>query len=68
MRSTPRPSITRQTNDVTQVQAFVNGVMRIFAKAPILAIGGLVMAIVLEPGLSVVLAVAVPVCRRPHHR
>jgi len=52
--------ITRQTNDVTQVQAFVNGVMRIFAKAPILAVGGLVMAIVLEPGLSVVLAVAVP--------
>jgi len=52
--------ITRQTNDVTQVQAFVNGVMRIFAKAPILAIGGLVMAIALEPGLSVVLAVAVP--------
>lgn len=52
--------ITRQTNDVTQVQAFVNGVMRIFAKAPILAIGGLVMAIALEPGLAVVLAVAVP--------
>ncbi|MGA2477736.1 MAG: ABC transporter ATP-binding protein [Spirochaetia bacterium] len=53
--------ITRQTNDVTQVQAFVNGVMRIFAKAPILAVGGLVMAILLEPGLSVVLAIAVPV-------
>ncbi len=52
--------ITRQTNDVTQVQTFVNGVMRFFAKAPILAIGGLVMAIVLEPGLAVVLAVAVP--------
>jgi ATP-binding cassette subfamily B multidrug efflux pump len=54
--------ITRQTNDVTQVQAFVNGVMRIFAKAPILAVGGLVMAILLEPGLSVVLAIAVPLC------
>jgi ATP-binding cassette subfamily B multidrug efflux pump len=53
--------ITRQTNDVTQVQAFVNGVMRIFAKAPILAVGGLVMAILLEPGLSIVLAIAVPV-------
>ncbi|HTO23516.1 MAG TPA: ABC transporter ATP-binding protein, partial [Spirochaetia bacterium] len=52
--------ITRQTNDVTQVQNFVNGVMRFFAKAPILAFGGLVMAIILEPGLSVVLAVAVP--------
>ncbi len=53
--------ITRQTNDVTQVQAFVNGVMRFFAKAPILAVGGLVMAIALEPQLAVVLAVAVPI-------
>jgi ATP-binding cassette subfamily B protein len=53
--------ITRQTNDVTQVQNFVNGVMRFFAKAPILAVGGLVMAVILEPGLSIVLAVAVPV-------
>jgi len=52
--------VTRQTNDVTQVQAFVNGVMRFFAKAPILAAGGLVMALLLEPGLSVVLAIAVP--------
>ena len=53
--------ITRQTNDVTQVQNFVNGVMRFFAKAPILAVGGLVMAVILEPGLSVILAIAVPV-------
>jgi ATP-binding cassette subfamily B multidrug efflux pump len=53
--------ITRQTNDVTQVQTFVNGVMRIFAKAPILAVGGLTMAIILEPGLASVLAVIVPV-------
>ena len=52
--------ITRQTNDVTQVQNFVNGVMRFFAKAPILAVGGLIMAVILEPGLSVVLAVAIP--------
>lgn len=53
--------ITRQTNDITQVQTFVNGVMRFFVKAPILAIGGLVMAVILEPGLSVVLAVAIPI-------
>jgi ATP-binding cassette subfamily B protein len=53
--------ITRQTNDVTQVQAFVLGVMRFFAKAPILAIGGLTMAIILEPGLSIILIVAVPI-------
>ncbi|MCX7030008.1 MAG: ABC transporter ATP-binding protein [Spirochaetes bacterium] len=53
--------ITRQTNDVTQVQAFVNGLMRILAKAPIVAVGSLVMAVILEPQLSLVLAVVVPV-------
>jgi ATP-binding cassette subfamily B multidrug efflux pump len=53
--------ITRQTNDVTQVQAFVNGLMRILAKAPIVAVGSLVMAAILEPGLSLVLVVVVPV-------
>ncbi len=52
--------ITRQTNDVTQVQTFVNGIMRVFVKAPILAVGALIMAAALEPGLTVVLAVAVP--------
>lgn len=52
--------ITRQTNDITQVQGFVNGVMRIFAKAPILAVGSLVMSVILEPRLALVLAVVVP--------
>jgi len=53
--------ITRQTNDITQVQTFVQGVMRFFAKAPILAVGGLVMAVILEPGLSIILVIAVPI-------
>jgi ATP-binding cassette subfamily B protein len=53
--------ITRLTNDVTQVQVFVNGLMRIFVKAPLLAIGGLVMATRLNLHLSVVLAVVVPI-------
>ncbi|EKN69251.1 ABC transporter ATP-binding protein/permease [Neobacillus bataviensis LMG 21833] len=53
--------ITRLTNDVTQVQVFVNGTMRIFVKAPLLALGGLVMAVRLNLHLSVVLAVVVPI-------
>lgn len=53
--------VTRLTNDVTQVQVFVNGLMRIFVKAPLLAIGGLIMAIRLNIHLSVVLAVVVPI-------
>jgi ATP-binding cassette, subfamily B, multidrug efflux pump len=52
--------ITRLTNDVSQVQMFVNGLMRIFVKAPLLAIGGLIMATRLNIHLSVVLAVVVP--------
>lgn len=53
--------ITRLTNDVTQVQMFVNGLMRIFVKAPILAIGSLIMATTLNIHLSVVLAIVVPI-------
>ncbi|MCA1202893.1 MULTISPECIES: ABC transporter ATP-binding protein [Priestia] len=52
--------ITRLTNDVTQVQLFVNGLMRIYIKAPLLAIGGLIMATTLNIHLSVVLMVVVP--------
>ncbi|MGE8203168.1 ABC transporter ATP-binding protein [Heyndrickxia sp. NPDC080065] len=53
--------VTRLTNDVTQVQVFVNGLMRIFVKAPLLCIGGLIMATKLNVHLAVVLAVVVPI-------
>ncbi len=53
--------ITRLTNDVNQVQNFANGLMRIFVKAPLLAIGGIVMAVLLNAPMSVVLLVVVPV-------
>ncbi|WP_135551462.1 ABC transporter ATP-binding protein [Paenibacillus cymbidii] len=53
--------ITRLTNDVTQVQNFVNGLMRIFVKAPLLGIGSLVMAALLNPRLAIVPAVVVPI-------
>lgn len=52
--------VTRLTNDVTQVQNFANGMMRIFAKAPLLCVGGLFMAVRLNPQLSLVLVVVVP--------
>jgi ATP-binding cassette subfamily B multidrug efflux pump len=52
--------ITRLTNDLTQLQNFVNGVMRIFVKAPLLCIGGIIMAILLNPALAGILAVVVP--------
>jgi ATP-binding cassette, subfamily B, multidrug efflux pump len=53
--------VTRLTNDVTQVQVFANGLMRIFVKAPLLAIGGLIMATRLNLHLAIVLAVVVPI-------
>lgn len=52
--------VTRLTNDVTQLQNFTNGLMRIFVKAPLVCLGSLIMAIRLNPPLSVVLAVVVP--------
>lgn len=53
--------VTRLTNDITQVQTFVNGLMRVFAKAPLLCIGSLIMATRLNPHLAVVLLIVVPV-------
>ncbi len=51
--------ITRITNDVSQVQQFVNGMMRIFIKAPILCIGSIIMAIKLNQELSKILILIV---------
>ncbi|WEG14657.1 ABC transporter ATP-binding protein [Pullulanibacillus sp. KACC 23026] len=53
--------ITRLTNDVTQVQNFVNGLMRMFIKAPLLGLGALIMAVRLDPQLSVILVIVVPI-------
>lgn len=53
--------ITRLTNDVTQVQNFVNMLLRMFLRAPGMFIGALIMAIILSPSLSVIFAVMIPV-------
>lgn len=53
--------ITRLTNDVTQVQNFAHGMMRIFAKAPILCIGSIVMAVLLNPYMALILIGVIPV-------
>lgn len=52
--------VTRLTNDVTQLQNFVNMLLRMFLRSPGMLIGALIMAITLKPKLAVVLAVAVP--------
>lgn len=52
--------VTRLTNDVTQLQNFVNMVLRMALRAPGMLIAALIMAISLKPSLSVVLAVSIP--------
>lgn len=52
--------VTRLTNDVTQIQNFVNMLLRMFLRAPGMLIGALVMAIALRPSLALVLAVSIP--------
>lgn len=52
--------VTRMTNDVTQLQNFINMLLRMALRSPGMLIGGIIMAISLRPSLSVVLAVIIP--------
>ncbi len=47
--------ITRMTNDTSQIILFVNGIMRIFLKAPITCIGSITLATLLNFRLSLVI-------------
>jgi ABC-type multidrug transport system, ATPase and permease components len=53
--------ITRLTNDVTRIQTFANGLMRMMLKAPLVGIGSLIMAVNLNLKLSLILLAVVPV-------
>ena len=48
-RLAPASIITRITNDVTQIQNFINGTMRIMLKAPITCIGAITLIILQTP-------------------
>ena len=52
--------ITRLTNDITQVQHTVMMMLRAMIRAPLLALGGLAMAATLNPGLSLIILVTIP--------
>lgn len=60
--------ITRITNDVTQIQNFINGCMRILVKAPIICIGAIGLMIVQTPSQTpvvfciVVIAIGLIIC------
>ena len=52
--------VTRTTNDVNQLQNFCNMLLRMALRAPGMMIGGLIMAISMQPSLSLVFAVTMP--------
>lgn len=53
--------VTRLTNDITLVQNFVNGLMRIFVKAPLLCIGSFIMAVRLNPKMAIIFIIVIPI-------
>jgi ATP-binding cassette subfamily B protein len=52
--------ITRTTNDITQVQTLLVMGLRFIVSAPIMCIGGIIMAYSKDPGLTRILAVVLP--------
>ncbi|MCX7921602.1 MAG: ABC transporter ATP-binding protein/permease [Clostridia bacterium] len=53
--------ITRTTNDITQIQTVTMIIMRMMVSAPMMAIGGIVLAFLKDKYLTLVFAVAIPV-------
>ncbi len=53
--------ITRTTNDITQVQQVLIMMLRMLAMAPMMMIGGIIMAVSKDAKLSLVLVVVIPI-------
>jgi ATP-binding cassette subfamily B multidrug efflux pump len=53
--------ITRTTNDITQIQMVTFMMLRLFLLAPLMCIGGIIMAVSKDPGLSWIIVVALPI-------
>lgn len=52
--------VTRLTNDVTQLQNFINMLLRMCLRSPGMLIGALIMSVMLNAKLALVFAVAIP--------
>ena len=52
--------VTRLTNDITQMQNFVNMLLRMAIRAPGMMIAALIMAVRIQPSLSMVFLVSIP--------
>ncbi len=53
--------VTRLTNDINAVQDFVAMLLRMFVRAPMQFIGGIIMTLSISPKFGVVLLIALPV-------
>ncbi len=53
--------VTRLTNDITQVQNFVNMLLRMCLRSPGMLIGALIMALQINARLAIILAIVMPV-------
>ena len=53
--------VTRTTNDITQVQQLVNMMLRMMVMAPMMSIGGIIMAVITDAKLSIIIAVIIPI-------
>jgi ATP-binding cassette subfamily B multidrug efflux pump len=53
--------VTRNTNDVTQLQMVLLILMRMIISAPIMAIGGIILAVSKDRGLAWVIIVVIPI-------
>ncbi|MBS4205159.1 ABC transporter ATP-binding protein [Lederbergia citrea] len=53
--------ITRTTNDVKQVQDVLNMMLRMMTRAPLMLVGGIILAVSRDPGLSLIFLGALPI-------
>lgn len=57
----PASLITRTTNDIRQVQDVVNMILGMMTRAPIMMIGGLILAVSRDPKLSLIFLGSLPI-------
>ena len=53
--------VTRLTNDITQVQNLINMALRMMLRAPVMLIGALIMAFMMNARLALVILVVIPI-------
>src|SRR5699024_2189550 len=57
----PASLITRATNDVKQIQDVINMLLRMVTRAPLMLIGGIILAVTRDAVLSLIFLAALPV-------